>query len=345
MKIWQRLNALCCLLLIFLSNLSIIAQERWPMDDWLEDSRELAASTFQRSLALDVWREENISILAHYLLAINQTDSSQAIIRRVFDHEILQSELLHLHRGEFLSILADFDCKVGDTINFKDGGPILVMELLEYERQIFTDSDKQYFNKKEEYYGQEFGWLLKGFSHYLNEGEPIKPGFGINDLAQHILKIGINRNIEEGCHDLEALAKYVNSKVHNTNRVLQKQISKYLRDQAAHELTLISKEGQAYAYSRRFDGSILNCADTFCKVLDNLNRQSHFLEWTSEAGLLPSLEKRDLIFKRFRSLLSQAEAEISKRVALGPEIKREDILIVSSLSHAISALNVVQSNQ
>ncbi len=323
-------------LLILVCSFSLFAQNNTIPEktNWLEKSKPVLTRAYTISNELAIWDEDNISFKSHRLLAERALNLSP--IKEYLNATIAEESIQKLHRGEFFSILADFKVGFTDTITFKSGSKIRTQDILMYEAEIFSVSDTQYFNSKEKYYGQEYGWLLKGFLHYSSPYMYINDTTQVIDIGLHIVKKGINRNVEEGVHDIEALIQLSDNL--ETKNVSKIAIDTYLEKLLAYEISEMTENGQMYSYSKNFDGAKLHCNSSYCKTLDNLSRQAHFLEWFLTSNLAISTTNYNLIVKRFYDLALEAEKEVTSRFANDAPLNTNDILIISSISHALNCI-------
>ena len=322
----------------------IMSQESvvWSHYD-IDSLVRLSEESYKSSLTLPIWTGDNPTILSHILLT-NVPASEKEPWDNIFS-KFSQKGIAILHRGEFLSLLAQGRFTSEDSVKLLDAGPFTVQQIVDYERSIFIIDSTSFYNDKEKHYGQEYGWLLKAFSFYLRPNDLINNEVKVSDLARHIMHEGINRNFEEGCHDLEALAVYMqkleeNSQIDND---LKSEIKDYLKQTLEVELKHMTPEGQLYAYSSHFDGHLLRCQTNYCRTLDQLSRQAHFIEWVCDARLISDLPVMDLIVDRFHNLLLETAIEIRKRRAEPSNNELADILIVSALTHAVSAAHKLAS--
>ena len=300
-----------------------------------------AQALFDRVDRMARWPAFHPSVATHRLLACGRScsspDDTASFLEAWFDGAMHEDDLHLLHRGELLALAADLGLPLETTVSFTSGSSTTLHDLLQEAQRALDVPPPTPWNPREQRKGPEYGWLLQAFCTYLGPTAPLNETWSVEDLIASITAQGINTRTEAGTHELEGLATCLHQHTARgpaTTSPAYAALAQILTDRLQADLDQITPDGQLYPDAPNFSRCVEENAG--CRLLTDIIRQAHFLEW---AALVPGFASEDrvpLVLARLDVLLERAHRDLDEawidRHALHPA------LVLAATSHTLHAL-------
>lgn len=219
---------------------------------------------------------------------------------------IPDAALGHFHPGQLLSLLSDLGLPLNTSIKLLSGRQVTALDLLKIERTRF-DFPPKLPTTSEKMRGPEYGWLFKSFCRYIGPNELINKKWSVANAISTLIKNGRPDTIEAGSHELQGLSECLrvwdetqqptNSDKSTIEHDTYELLRTFLFEQVQLHLSELDVNDQAYNNREDF----ATCVDeqNLCKLVTDLNKQAHFLEWalllpvSADVDLSPALQRLD----------------------------------------------------